>query len=251
MLTGCVDPVLEPAIGRAAIGLLNRHGIEVVLPKGQRCCGAMSHHLGREDEALGFVKSNIDAFIREVDGEGVDAILLTASGCGTMIKDYGFLLRGDAAYAARAARISSLARDVTEVLADGVLPAGNGRGLRVAYHSACSLQHGQQLAELPQRLLETVGYQVRTPLEPHMCCGSAGTYNVLQSQLAEQLGARKVANLERTRSDVIATGNIGCLVQIAQRSSVPLVHTIELLDWATGGPVPPALGALAAARGAS
>jgi glycolate oxidase iron-sulfur subunit len=248
ILQGCVESVVKPQIRAATVRLLNRSGFDVLFASGEVCCGALVHHMGREQEALMAARSNVDAWSKELEGQGLDAIVVTASGCGTMIKDYGFLLRGDAAYAARAARISSLARDVTEMLAEMIRPAGSGRGLVVAYHSACSLQHGQKLVDLPQRLLRAAGFEVRTPLESHMCCGSAGTYNLLQPQIAAQLGVRKVAHLERTRPDVIATGNIGCLMQIGERTAVPVVHTVELLDWATGGPVPHALVHLDAAR---
>ena len=248
---GCVEPVLKPEIRAATARLLSRAGYDVTFVAGEGCCGALVHHLGRSEAALHAVRSNVDAWTRELDGPGLDAIVVTVSGCGSMIKDYGFLLRSDAAYAARAARISALTRDVTEMLADRALPKSHSRRLTVAYHSACSLQHGQRLHELPQRLLEAAGFEVRIPLEAHLCCGSAGTYNVLQSQIAAQLGERKVASLERTQPDLIATGNIGCLQQIAQRASVPVVHTVELLDWATGGPVPPTLAHLSSTKSSS
>ena len=248
ILQGCVESVVTPQIRAATVRLLNRSGFEVLFASGEVCCGALVHHMGREQEALMAARSNVDAWSKELESQGLDAIVVTASGCGTMIKDYGFLLRGDATYAARAARLASLARDVTEMLADMIRPAGSGRGLVVAYHNACSLHHGQKLADLPQRLLRAAGFEVRTPLESHVCCGSAGTYNLLQPQIAAQLGARKVAHLERMRPDVIATGNIGCLMQIGGRTALPVVHTVELLDWATGGPVPPALAHWEAAR---
>ncbi len=251
ILQGCVESVLRPEIRAATVRLLNRSGYDVIFASGEGCCGALVHHLGKEQEALMAARVNVQAWSKEVEAQGLDAIVVTASGCGTMIKDYGFLLRGDAVYAARAARISALARDVTELLPDLPRTAGHSAGLVVAYHSACSLQHGQKLTDLPQQLLKAAGFEVRTPHEPHVCCGSAGTYNLLQPQIAAQLGDRKVANLERTQPDVIATGNIGCLMQIGQRAAVPVVHTVELLDWATGGPVPPALAQLAAARGQS
>ncbi|MDB5685466.1 MAG: glycolate oxidase iron-sulfur subunit, partial [Rhizorhabdus sp.] len=178
---------------------------------------------------------------RIADGGGLDAILVTASGCGTTIKDYGFMLRDDPVYAAKAALVSGLAKDISEFLIDCDLPAGEGRGLTVAYHAACSLQHGQKVTEAPKRLLAGAGYAVRTPIEAHLCCGSAGTYNILQPEIAGQLRDRKVANIELLKADVIATGNIGCAMQIGQRASIPVVHTVELLDWATGGPAPATL----------
>lgn len=251
ILQGCVESVLRPQIRAATVRALNRSGFDVMFASGEGCCGALVHHLGKEQQALAAARANVDAWSREIEGEGLEAIVVTASGCGTMIKDYGFLLRGEPPYAARAARISALARDVTEMLADCSRAASDSRGLVVAYHGACSLQHGQKLAELPQRLLRAAGFEVRTAREPHACCGSAGTYNLLQPQIAAQLGQRKVAQLEQTQPDVIATGNIGCLVQIEQRASVPVVHTVELLDWAAGGPVPPALAPRHTRRGAS
>ncbi len=249
VLQGCVEPVLRPEIRAATVRLLNRSGYDVTFASGEVCCGALVHHMGREQGTLAAVRRNVDVWTRELERHGLDAIVITASGCGTHIKNYGFLLREDSAYARRAARVSALAKDVSELLADTPLPAGQGRGLTVAYHAACSLQHGQQAAGGAQRLLEAAGYQVRTPAEAHICCGSAGTYNLLQPRIAARLAERKVANLERTRADVIATGNIGCAVQIGQRASVPVVHVVELLDWATGGPAPPTLAHRASQTG--
>jgi glycolate oxidase iron-sulfur subunit len=241
ILQGCAEPVLKPEVRAAAVRLLNRGGYDVAFAAGETCCGALVHHMGREQASLAAARRNVDAWTRELDGEGLDAIVITASGCGTTIKDYGFMLRDDPAYAEKAARVSALARDVSELLIELDLPKGDGRGLTVAYHAACSLQHGQKVTEAPKRLLAGAGYIVRTPIEAHLCCGSAGTYNILQPQIAGQLGDRKVANIERLNPDVIATGNIGCAMQIGQRASVPVVHTVELLDWATGGPAPQAL----------
>jgi glycolate oxidase iron-sulfur subunit len=241
LLQGCAEPVLRPEIREATVRLLNRTGYDVVFAKGEACCGALVHHMGRTDASLEAARRNVDAWTREMDEEGLTAIVITASGCGTTIKDYGFMLRHETAYAAKAAAVSAIAKDVTELLAELELPAGDGRELTVGYHAACSLQHGQQVDDAPKRLLAGAGYVVRSPLEGHLCCGSAGTYNILQPEIAARLGARKVANLERLEADVIATGNIGCAMQIAQRCSVPVVHVVELLDWATGGPQPPAI----------
>jgi len=241
LLQGCAEPVLRPEIREATVRLLNRVGFDVVFARGEQCCGALVHHMGKEAASLEAARRNIDAWEQESEAGGLDAILVTASGCGTTIKDYGFMLRGDAAYADRAARVSALAKDVSELLADADLPLGDGRGLTVAYHAACSLQHGQKVTEQPKRLLAAVGYLVRTPIEQHLCCGSAGTYNIVQPEIAGQLGDRKVANLGRLGADVIATGNIGCAMQIGQRAAIPVVHTVELLDWATGGPQPRAM----------
>ncbi len=244
LLQGCAEPVLRPEIREATVRLLNRCGHDVVFAAGEGCCGALVHHMGREHEAQDAARRNVDAWLREVDGEGLDAILVTASGCGTTIKDYGFLLRNDPAYADKAAHVSALAMDVSEYLARIDLPTASPRGLSVAYHPACSLQHGQKVTEAPKRLLEEAGYRLRTPAEAHLCCGSAGTYNILQPDIADQLGQRKAANIDRLSADVVATGNIGCATQIARFSGLPVVHTVELLDWATGGPVPSALNHL-------
>lgn len=191
-------------------------------------------------------RRNVDAWMQEMEGSGLDAILITASGCGTTIKDYGHMLRLDPAYADKAARVSAMACDISEFLDEIDLPAVDARGLTVAYHAACSLQHGQKVSEAPKRLLARAGYAVRTPAEAHLCCGSAGTYNILQPEIAGQLADRKVSNLNRLNADVIATGNIGCAMQIGARAAKPVVHSIELIDWATGGPVPAALAPLSA-----
>ena len=241
MLQGCAEPVLKPEIRAAAVRLLNRVGYDVSFANGEVCCGALVHHMGREAAALEAARRNVDAWTRDGD---ITAIIVTASGCGTTLKDYGFMLREDHAYAEKAARVSALAKDISELLSDVALPKGNGHGLTVAYHAACSLQHGQKVTDAPKKLLEAAGFAVKTPPEAHLCCGSAGTYNILQPEIAGQLGDRKVANLAQLNADVIATGNIGCAVQIGQRARIPVVHTVELLDWATGGPVPVSLSHL-------
>jgi glycolate oxidase iron-sulfur subunit len=250
LLTGCAQPVLDPAINDATIRLLNRLGIEVVLPKGEGCCGALVHHMGEEASGLAFAKANIDAWTAEIEGKGLDAIIITASGCGTTIKDYGFMLREDAAYADKAARVSSLAKDITEYLAGLDLGPSRVAPLTVAYHSACSMQHGQKITDTPKKLLKSLGFSVKDVPEGHICCGSAGVYNILQPEIAGQLRDRKVKNIGRTRPDVIATGNIGCITQIGQGLAAagivtPILHTVELVDWATGGPLPPALAGTA------
>ena len=241
LLQGCAEPVLRPEFRAATVRLLGRAGFDVIFARGEGCCGALVHHMGRDQEALANARRNIDAWHRLIEDGGLEAVIITASGCGTTIKDYGFMLRGDPAYAEKAARVSALAKDVSEFLADIRLPSRGGRGLKVAYHAACSLQHGQKLTDAPKRLLAEAGYDVRTPIEAHLCCGSAGTYNILQPEISGQLGDRKVANIARLAPDVIATGNIGCAMQIAQRTGTPVVHIVELLDWATGGPPPPSL----------
>jgi glycolate oxidase iron-sulfur subunit len=241
LLSGCINPVMSPATIEAAIRLLNRCGVEVVIAQGEACCGSLVHHMGREQEALAQAKNNIDAWTREIDGEGLDAILVTVSGCGTTIKDYGFMLREDAAYAGKAKRVSSLARDISEYLATLKLPAASAPPLTVAYHSACSLQHGQRVVREPKELLAKAGFTVKDIPEGHLCCGSAGTYNIMQPKLARALRDRKVANIASVRPDLIAAGNIGCITQIAGGIDIPVVHTVELIDWATGGPKPDAL----------
>jgi glycolate oxidase iron-sulfur subunit len=239
LLQGCAQQVLAPRINQAAINLLTRHGIEVVLVKDEQCCGALTHHLGHDDDALARARANVAAWRAEAAGEGLDAILVTASGCGTVIKDYGYLLREDRAFAADAARVSALAKDITEYVAGlGLASPARQDNIVVAYHSACSLQHGQKITALPKELLSKNGFVVKDVPESHLCCGSAGTYNILQPDLAGRLRDRKVANIASVKPDMIAAGNIGCMVQIASGTSVPVVHTIELLDWATGGSRP-------------
>jgi len=245
LLPGCAQRVLAPEINEATIRLLTRHGCEVVVAKDSGCCGALVHHLGQEAAALDLARANIDAWERERLASGLDAIVINASGCGTTVKDYGFMLREDAAYGEKAVRIAALARDVTEVVealglgpSSGVVTADNRR---VAYHSACSMQHGQGIYAGPKRLLAMAGFEPLDVPEGHLCCGSAGTYNILQPKIAAALRDRKLANIAATEPDLVATGNIGCITQLAAGSSVPIVHTVELLDWATGGLEPKAL----------
>jgi len=240
LLQGCAEPVLKPEIRAATQRVLARAGYEVVLAPGEGCCGALVHHMGQKAAALDAARRNIDAWDAAERVAPVAAVLITTSGCGTSVKDYGFLLRDDPAYAARAAHFSALARDISEFLDAIVLPppAGSVPALRVAYHAACSLQHAQRVTEAPKRLLTAAGYTVVTPREAHLCCGSAGVYNILQPDLAKRIGARKVANIDALGADVIAAGNVGCAVQIGQGTQTPVVHTIELIDWAQGGPRP-------------
>jgi glycolate oxidase iron-sulfur subunit len=237
LLAGCAQRVLAPEINEATIRLLNRHGVDVVVAEKAGCCGALTHHMGDDHGALDMARRNIDAWLAAGD---LDAVVVNASGCGTVVKDYGYMLRKDPAWAEKARRVSSLAKDVSEVLAElGI--AGGVEKLRVAYHSACSMQHGQRIREEPKRLLAAAGFEVVDVPEGHLCCGSAGTYNLFQPELATELRDRKVANIETTRPDVVATGNIGCITQIQSGTAIPTVHTVELLDWATGGPKPRAL----------
>ena len=239
LLAGCVQNTLAPSINEATIRLLTRHGIEVVIAAGAGCCGALNLHLGQEDQARDLARRNVAAW-RALE---MDAIVINASGCGTMVKDYGHLLREEPAYAADAARISECARDISEYLALIELNAPViATGQRVAYHSACSLQHGQGVREQPKQLLQRMGFAVAEVPEGHLCCGSAGSYNLLQPEIATELRDRKLAAIATTGAALVAAGNIGCITQLGSAADRPVLHTVELLDWATGGPRPPALG---------
>ncbi len=241
LLTGCAQAVLAPHINAATARLLHRAGIAVAPAPGEGCCGSLLHHMGRPARAHAQMRANIDAWTREIDGDGLEAIVVTASGCGATIKDYGALLADDPLYAGKAARVAALARDVTEYVAGLDLAFAAPKPLVVAYHAACSLQHGQKIVEPPKALLSRAGFTVREPAESHLCCGSAGTYNILHPETAAALRARKASHLERLKPDVIAAGNIGCLMQIASATAIPVVHIVELLDWASGGPAPAGL----------
>jgi len=247
LMTGCAQQVLRPSINEATVRLLTRLGCEVVVAEGAGCCGALAHHIGEAAAAEAAARANIAAWERTMAAGGLDAVVVNASGCGTTIKDYGFVLRRDPAWAERGARIAKLARDVSEVIDDlglqGVRPVDDRAGARtVAYHAACSLQHGQRVREAPKRLLAAAGFEVREPAEPHLCCGSAGVYNILQADLAARLKERKSQRLAATGAALVATGNIGCWSQLQGASPLPVVHTVELLDWATGGPPPEGIG---------
>jgi glycolate oxidase iron-sulfur subunit len=240
LMNGCAQQVLAPEINESTIRLLTRYGCEVVIAKGAGCCGALTHHLGQQ--ALSYARANIDAWMQEKAKAGLDAVVINASGCGTTVKDYGFVLRMDPAYAEKARAVSAMTKDISELMSEiGLKPSTVSTGQRVAYHSACSLQHGQGIRHEPKDLLSSAGFLVVDILEAHLCCGSAGTYNLLQPAIASELRDRKVRNIERTAPDIIAAGNIGCITQIAAGTGVPVVHTVELLDWATGGPKPPAI----------
>jgi glycolate oxidase iron-sulfur subunit len=249
LMTGCAQKALNTDINDATIRLLTRLGCEVVVAEGAGCCGALTHHMGKVDESHGSAAANIKAWAREMDGAGLDAIVINTSGCGTTVKDYGHMFRNDS-LAADAARVSAIAKDVSEVLIDLIDEASVAEarthhgGMKVAYHAACSLQHGQQIKTHPKTLLKAAGFEVVEPADSHLCCGSAGTYNLMQPEISKQLKARKVRTLEAKHPDIIAAGNIGCMMQIGSGTDVPIVHTVELLDWATGGPKPKALGAV-------
>ncbi|MEE8560229.1 MAG: glycolate oxidase subunit GlcF [Alphaproteobacteria bacterium] len=242
LMTGCAQQVLSPQINEATVRLLTRHGVEVVVAEGAGCCGAMTHHMGREAAALASAKANVAAWSREAEAGGLDAVIINASGCGTTVKDYGFMLRTEPEWADKAENISALTRDLCEFMVElGLGAVVRETGQRVAYHAACSLQHGQKITAQPEALLGAAGFSVSDVPEGHLCCGSAGTYNLLQPELANALRERKLANIAKTGPQVIATGNIGCQVQLAGGTDTPVVHTVELLDWATGGPLPKAL----------
>ncbi len=241
LMTGCAQKALNTDINDATIRLLTRLGCEVVVAEGAGCCGALTHHMGKADESHATAAKNIRAWTREMDGQGLDAIVINTSGCGTTVKDYGHMFRNDG-LAADAARVSDIAMDISEVLIKLDLPVpGVKPGLTVAYHAACSLQHGQQIKDHPKTLLRKAGFTVVEPADSHLCCGSAGTYNLMQPEISAKLKDRKVRTLEARNPDVIAAGNIGCMMQIGSGTEVPILHTVELLDWATGGPVPPAM----------
>ncbi|GAB4265775.1 MAG: glycolate oxidase subunit GlcF [Pararhodobacter sp.] len=240
LMTGCAQRALNTDINDATIRLLTRLGAEVVIAEGAGCCGALTHHMGREDESHASAARNIRAWMAEKRARGLDAVVINTSGCGTTVKDYGHMFRGDA-LAEDAATVAAMARDVSEVIEALGIETGAKKGLRVAYHAACSLQHGQQIKSTPKDLLKKAGFEVVEPRDPHLCCGSAGTYNLLQPEISGELKKRKIATLEAKAPDIIAAGNIGCMMQIGSGTEVPIVHTVELLDWATGGPRPRAL----------
>ncbi|MEO1556692.1 MAG: heterodisulfide reductase-related iron-sulfur binding cluster, partial [Pseudomonadota bacterium] len=240
LMTGCAQKALNTDINDATIRLLTRLGCEVVVAKGAGCCGALTHHMGKTSESHGTAAKNITAWAREMDGEGLDAIAINTSGCGTTVKDYGHMFRNEP-LAEDAARVSAIAMDVSEVLMKLDLPAGAPQDMTIAYHAACSLQHGQQIKTYPKDLLKKAGFKVVEPRDSHLCCGSAGTYNLMQPEISKQLKERKVDTLMAKNPDIIAAGNIGCMMQIGSAAGVPVVHTVELLDWASGGPMPPAL----------
>jgi len=240
LLTGCAQRALNPTINDATIRILRRHGCEVVVAPGISCCGALPHHMGKARDSRALAASTIRAWMNEVKGAGLDAIVINTSGCGTVIKDYGYMFRNDE-LAEEAATISGLAKDISELLSDIELEQKIKPNLRVAYHATCSLQFGQRIRYTPKKLLKKTGFTVLEPRDAHWCCGSAGTYKLLQPQLSDQLRERKVQNLEATAPDAIVAGNVGCMMQIGSATDLPVLHTVELLDWVTGGPVPPAL----------
>ncbi len=247
LLAGCAQTVLDPEINAATRRLLARMGVEVIVPPEAGCCGALTHHMGKHDSAMSFARANIEAWSREIDGAGLDAVIINTSGCGTTVKDYGFMFRTeDDAIRAKAEKISALAMDISEFLVRmNYAPTREAPDLTVAYHAACSLQHGQKITAEPKMLLKSAGFRIVEPTDPHLCCGSAGTYNMLQPELSGQLRTRKLETLKRKNPDVIAAGNIGCMMQLSG-DGIPVVHTVELLDWMAGGPEPVGLRGKAA-----
>jgi len=242
LLNGCAQRALDSNINEATVRVLNRLGVDVVVAKGVGCCGGVTHHMGKTVASHAAAAANIRAWKREMLNGGLDHVVINTSGCGTTVKDYGHVFRDDPRLAQDAAEISAMTCDITEVLDKLVLERkADIPNLRVAYHSACSMQHGQKITTLPSTILNKLGFEVVSVPEGHICCGSAGTYNLLQPEIADQLQARKVANVESVSPDLVAAGNIGCMVQIGSAANVPVVHTVELVDWATGGPVPEAL----------
>ena len=237
LMTGCAQKALNTDINDSTIRLLTRLGCEVVVAKGMGCCGALVHHMGKENESHAAAANNIRAWMAEEANGGLDAIVINTSGCGTTVKDYGHMFRNDK-MAEDAAKVSELAMDVSELLMQLDLPEGADKEMRVAYHAACSLQHGQQIKTYPKDLLKRAGFEIVEPADSHLCCGSAGTYNLMQPEISGQLKERKVKTLEAKEPDIIAAGNIGCMMQIGSGTKVPVVHTVQLLDWATGGPKP-------------
>ena len=242
LMTGCAQKALDTDINDATIRVLTRLGCEVVVAEGAGCCGALTHHMGKTDLSHSSAAANIRAWRKEMDGEGLDAIVINTSGCGTTVKDYGHMFRNEA-LAEDAAKVSEIAMDISELLTKLEVPELPEQDMTVAYHAACSLQHGQQVKTAPKDVLKKLGFKIVEPADPHLCCGSAGTYNLLQPEISGQLKARKVKTLEAKSPDLIAAGNIGCMMQIGSGTELPILHTVELVDWATGGPRPEKLPA--------
>jgi|TARA_B100002003_G_scaffold95183_1_gene88681 glycolate oxidase iron-sulfur subunit len=242
LLTGCVQKVIAPEINEATIRLLNRHGVEVVIPPKINCCGSLNHHLGKERSAHEEFKNNIHHWYDEYLKDGLDAIISNTSGCGTTIKDYGFIFREDSELKKKAKKISELTKDISEYLSDNLKlnfkDIKNTKVYKIAYHSACSMQHGQKIHSKPMDLLKKTGNEILEIPDGHLCCGSAGTYNMLQAEIADKLLKEKIKNIDQVKPDLISTGNIGCISQISNGTKIPILHTVEIIDWYTGGPQP-------------
>ena len=248
LLTGCVQRVISPQINDATIDILNRHGVEVIVPKKVDCCGSLNHHLGKEELAHKSFINNINSWFKWYEEKNLDAILVTTSGCGTTLKDYGYIFRDhpDKELRRKAKMVSSLAKDVTEYLGKNIKLnyVKKDKKFTIAYHSACSMQHGQKIHSQPMDLLKKTGNEIVEIPDGHLCCGSAGTYNLLQDEMAAELLKRKVSNIDKVKPDFISTGNIGCMTQISSGTKIPIVHTIEILNWYTGGEKPIAINLL-------
>ena len=243
LLAGCVQQVLSPQINEATIRLLNRHGIEVIMPKNINCCGSLNHHLGKNDLAKETFKKNILTWYEEYLNNGLDAIISNTSGCGTTLKDYGFIFKSDEEFKKKAKKISELTKDISEYLDENVKlnfnkQKENDKKYKIAYHSACSMQHAQKIHNVPINLIKKTGNKVFDIPDGHMCCGSAGTYNLLQPDIAGKLLNKKISNILKINPEFITTGNIGCIAQISNGTKIPILHTVEVIDWYTGGPKP-------------
>ena len=241
LLTGCVQKVISPEINEATIRLLNRHNVEVVVMPDIDCCGSLNHHLGKKDKAENSFVKNIKSWHNEYLANGLDAIISNTSGCGTTLKDYGHIFRNDKELKKQAKKISELTKDITEFLDENLklnIKKNEEKKYKIAYHSACSMQHGQKVHDQPKQLISKTGNKVLDIPEGHLCCGSAGTYNILHQKMAKSLLKNKVSNIEKIGPDFISTGNIGCMTQISTGTRIPIIHTVELLDWFTGGPKP-------------
>ena len=241
LLTGCVQRVISPEINEATIRLLNRHNVEVVVMPDIECCGSLNHHLGKKDLAKTSFVKNIESWHEEYLSNGLDAIISNTSGCGTTLKDYGHIFKNDKELKKKASKISELTKDITEFLDENLklnFKFNEEKKYKIAYHSACSMQHGQRVHSQPKELIAKTGNEVLEIPEGHLCCGSAGTYNILHQKMAKSLLQNKVKNIEKISPDFISTGNIGCITQISTGTRIPIIHTIELLDWFTGGPKP-------------
>ena len=237
LMTGCAQRALDTDINDATIRVLKRFGCEVVISVGQGCCGSLSHHMGKKFDAQAAAIKNIDAWYSELSDNGLDAIVINTSGCGTTVKDYHHMFKGTE-HENKAKAIAGLTKDISEILVRLDLPDQVENQINVAYHSACSLQHGQQVSSNPKDILKKCGYKISEPKDSHLCCGSAGTYNLLQPKISQELKNRKIQSLEAKKPDIIAAGNLGCMMQISSSTNIPVVHTVELIDWATGGPKP-------------
>jgi len=241
LLTGCVQRVISPEINESTIRLLNRHDVEVVVMPDIECCGSLNHHLGKKDLAKTSFVKNIESWHEEYLSNGLDAIISNTSGCGTTLKDYGHIFKNDKELKKKASKISELTKDITEFLDENLklnFKFNDEKKYKIAYHSACSMQHGQKVHSQPKELIAKTGNEVLEIPEGHLCCGSAGTYNILHQKMAKSLLQNKVKNIEKISPDFISTGNIGCITQISTGTRIPIIHTIELLDWFTGGPKP-------------